>query len=168
MGWWICSMCRWRRRGGTVDQDVTSQILVQRARIFLPRMARIPRKRTGQFVFIRSSRRMNSGRRGVPPQGRPAPASLASAQADARRYAHQVRFQSLVCDDALSSFATTRCPRSRRRTVRVVAFIREIRGSDRPVWFRLDRVRRYLARMRLFFELCSSSHRPRASMSGGR
>ncbi|MGB4805333.1 MAG: hypothetical protein WBV59_22005, partial [Anaerolineae bacterium] len=42
------------------------------------------------------SRRMNSGRKGVPPPGRPAPTSIASTQVDARRYAHQARFQSLL------------------------------------------------------------------------
>ncbi|MFZ1553404.1 MAG: hypothetical protein WAV53_18580, partial [Anaerolineae bacterium] len=41
------------------------------------------------------SRRMNSGRRGVPPQGRPAPTDFASTQVDARWNAHQARFQSL-------------------------------------------------------------------------
>ena len=42
-----------------------------------------------------AERRMNSGRMGVPPPGRPAPTDLASTQVDARRYAHQARFQSL-------------------------------------------------------------------------
>ena len=38
---------------------------------------------------------MNSGRRGVPPQGQPAPTDIASTQVDARRNAPQARFQSL-------------------------------------------------------------------------
>ncbi|MFZ1507944.1 MAG: hypothetical protein WAV74_14285 [Anaerolineae bacterium] len=38
---------------------------------------------------------MNSGRKGVPPQGRPTPTGIASTQVDARRNAHQARFQSL-------------------------------------------------------------------------
>ncbi|MFZ1466599.1 MAG: AMP-binding protein [Anaerolineae bacterium] len=49
------------------------------------------------------SRRMNSGRTGVPPQGRPAPTDTASTQVDARRDAHQARFRSLAslaCDGA--------------------------------------------------------------------
>jgi len=41
------------------------------------------------------SRRMNSGRKGVPPPGRPAPTGIASTSVDARRCAHQARFQSL-------------------------------------------------------------------------
>ncbi|MFZ1474297.1 MAG: hypothetical protein WAV79_15350, partial [Anaerolineae bacterium] len=40
-------------------------------------------------------RRMNSGRRGVPPPGRPAPTGIASTEVDARRHAHEARFQPL-------------------------------------------------------------------------
>jgi hypothetical protein len=39
--------------------------------------------------------RMNSGRTGVPPRGRPAPTAIASTPVDARRNGRQVRFQSL-------------------------------------------------------------------------
>ncbi|MFZ1506898.1 MAG: hypothetical protein WAV74_08930, partial [Anaerolineae bacterium] len=49
-----------------------------------------------QFVRkIHTLLRMNSGRRGVPPQSRPAPTGTASTQVDARRNARQARFQSL-------------------------------------------------------------------------
>ena len=51
--------------------------------------------RAGRMNSGRDSRRMNSGRRGVPPQGRPAPTDFASTQVDARWNAHQARFQSL-------------------------------------------------------------------------
>jgi hypothetical protein len=46
------------------------------------------------------SRRMNSGRKGVPPPGRPEPTGAASTQVDAWRNAHQARFQSLACHGA--------------------------------------------------------------------
>ena len=50
---------------------------------------------TAQASCADCGRRMNSGRKGVPPPSQPAPTGIASTQVDARRHAHQARFQSL-------------------------------------------------------------------------
>ena len=63
------------------------------------------------------SRRMNSGRTGVPPQGRPAPTGLVSMPVNARRCGYRARFQSSAYDGAeqLRPATTARPPAAGRR-----------------------------------------------------
>ena len=84
---------------------------------------------------------MNWGRMGVPPPGRPTPTDIAPTPVDARRCAHQARFQSLACggvrpgqaniEPLASTMHTAQHTGSAAETQGIVSFVQAL-VSSRP------------------------------------